>query len=693
LLSFIARYRILLFTAIGTWLIYVAHNLSVAYRLQANPELALLNEGLKDLILFMFFLANILVIRQIIGELKQRNPAQLLWYVLITGLTGLLILMVTGKILARYDGTPAELFTHPFLEALELYVLLIFLFSAIYTFRKFIFFIRNKSKYKFWQLFEFLLLLGLILVFENPFVFISEWIKAILLLASLVLMLYFCTYIRWVGYLSLRQKLNTIFRLFLCVFLLFVFSYKEDLFSYSFRSLIHEFFFYNYFMLGQVALFIAIYSIYSILVLAFNLPTSSVYEQTRSDLESFQKIQRSILPGQAKEGTLRTLLEAVMLSSEAQYGWVELDSNQEYVLSSGLLSTEVDAIKQNLNLRRYVLELRRPYNIPDLFRFNRLKVGDKRFRSLIVLPIQTRFTSHGALFVLKDIPVGFNEENLQVLQSFADQAALALENITLTEKSIEIERFQEQLAIARQMQEKLYPLSFPSHPDLEVFAMNQQAEAVGGDYYDIICLSPGKYCIVIGDVSGKGTTAAFYMAEMKGMFQVLARTDISPKAFITTVNLGLAQCLDKGSFITLTYLILDINTGKSEMIRAGHCPTLFYSAKNQSLEWLKEGGPALGVFRDSQFDQHINSEALNIEAGDRFILYTDGILEARNDKGEEYGYDRLKTIVQSGIQMPPKELSEMIIEHVKLFSGGYIEDDFTLMIMEVKCNTIAHFTV
>lgn len=682
--SFISKYRVLLFTGIGTWLIYVAHNFSVAYRLQANPELVLLHEGLNDLTLFVFYLANILMVRQIAHNQKGRNPADMLWNVVLTGITGAVSIRIAMFFTAPYEGTPFELFTHPFLDALRMYVFVLFLFAAIYTFKRFIFFINSKQKNYLWQTFEFLMVLGLLMVFENPFYFISEWIKMLLLILTLILILYFCTYIRWVGYLSFTQKLNTIGMLLLNIVMITAFSYVEDLFSYSISSLIHEFFFYKYFLIGQAALFILIYSAFSILVLIFNLPTSSVYEQTRTDLESIQKIHKSILPGQAKEGSLRTLLEAIMLSSGAQHGWVELEGESTPGIISGIEVSEIEDLQQNINLRKYVLDTHKPYQIQDINRFFRLNRWDRRFRSMLILPIQTRFADLGAVFIVRDIPNGFNEDNIEVLQSFANQAALALENLTLTEKSIEIERFQEQLAIARQMQEKLYPKAFPTCIDLDIYAHNKQSEAVGGDYYDILNTHDGIYKVVVGDVSGKGTTAAFYMAEVKGMFQALARTNLAPDTVIINMNEGLAQCMDKGSFLTLTCMEINMNTNMARIVRAGHCPTLYYSALQQEWIWLNQGGIALGVIRNDSFPNYVVMEDVPLHPGDQFVLFTDGIVEARNDAGDEFGYERLKNILKEYIHASAAEDGKSIIKHIESFSGGYIEDDYTLMLIRIN---------
>lgn len=654
--------------------------------MQANPEMVLIHEGFGDMILFMFFLTNILLVRRVVYDGKDRNPEHMLRIVLYTGAVGILAVFFSRWYLSPYRNTEQELITLPVLHAITLLALHIFVFTGIYTFKKFIFYTGSRVRPALWTIFEIFLGAGLLIVFENPFYFISEWIKVGLLIISLGIIAYFSVFTRWVAYLTLRQKLNSIFYLGMTVVVLVMLMYEEGVFTYDLSSLIHEYFFYRYFLMGVAALFIASYSIFSILVLIFNLPTGFVFEKTRKDLVSIQKIQQSILPGLAQEGAARTLLEAAILSSNSSAGWIEMEGEMEPLICHGIEEKDTHSLKQDVNLRKLVLNKREVWQNQDLNRNHLLSFKGRKYRSLVVLPIQTRFTNIGALFLVQNISFGFSEDNIFVLKSFADQAALALENIALNEKSLEIERYREQLAIARQMQQKLYPTRFPDSPYIRVFARNQQAESVGGDYYDILRTGEGVYKIIIGDVSGKGTTAAFYMAQVKGMFQSLARTTADPIRFITLINQAISSCMDKGSFITLTYIQLDLTIGKAWIARAGHCPTLFYSGKEKKSVWLIEGGLALGVIREEGFLEHIKTQEISVQTGDRLILFTDGIVEARDDQGDEFDYERLMNAVQTGIQLSPEELSQNIIQEVQHFSGGVIEDDYTLMIIDITGN-------
>ena len=173
--------------------------------------------------------------------------------------------------------------------------------------------------------------------------------------------------------------------------------------------------------------------------------------------------------------------------------------------------------------------------------------------------------------------------------------------------------------------------------------VSQDAAEIGGDYYDVVHTAEDIYKVALGDVSGKGTTAAFYMAETKGIFQALTHLDMTVSEFIISANRALAQCFSKGSFMTLTYLHIDMKNKMVELLRAGHCPTLYYSAGTDKLNSLSTGSIGLGIIRDETFKDYLTeTDKFNFESGDLLILFTDGIIEARNPAKEEFGMDQAK---------------------------------------------------
>ncbi len=155
----------------------------------------------------------------------------------------------------------------------------------------------------------------------------------------------------------------------------------------------------------------------------------------------------------------------------------------------------------------------------------------KKVGSLLVVPLVSHQNLIGILYATKQLDFGFEQDDIEVLSGFADQVTIAIENATLIQRSLEKERLQRELLLAQEMQKRLLPQTLPTFPNVEMQAVSAPALEVGGDYYDIAILDDRRVGIVIGDVSGKGVGAAFYMAEMKGIFQSLSKIYYRRKSF------------------------------------------------------------------------------------------------------------------------------------------------------------------
>jgi serine phosphatase RsbU (regulator of sigma subunit) len=185
----------------------------------------------------------------------------------------------------------------------------------------------------------------------------------------------------------------------------------------------------------------------------------------------------------------------------------------------------------------------------------------------------------------------------------------------------------------------------------------------------------------VGDVSGKGVSAAFYMAEMKGIFQSLSKIYREPKEFLAQAHATLASTIDKRSFISLLYIVLDLKTGVMSVARAGHCPLLHVSKFKGN--YIKPRGMGLGMGSSKFFKETISQEQVTLSYGDVVVLYTDGVTEAHPKDEEEFGFDRLLDVVQRHGDRSAVEVRDAIImsvdEHMKHESP---EDDLTLVVVK-----------
>ena len=254
----------------------------------------------------------------------------------------------------------------------------------------------------------------------------------------------------------------------------------------------------------------------------------------------------------------------------------------------------------------------------------------------------------------------------------------------LLRESAEKERLEEELRIAREIQMSLLPPTARSLPGLRVAALCLPAAEVGGDYYDLLPLSDTRLAVLVADVSGKGTSAALYMAELKGLVLSLSRIHASPAKLLSEANKILCENMDSRSFVTMTYAIVDIAARTLLYARAGHNPILQLEAKSGRTRVLAPAGLGLGLDRGPRFEQILEEASVPLESGDVFLFFTDGLSEAMNASFELFGEQRLRGVLEASEQLSSEELKERILEEIRGFVGGAAQhDDMTLVILKV----------
>ncbi len=229
------------------------------------------------------------------------------------------------------------------------------------------------------------------------------------------------------------------------------------------------------------------------------------------------------------------------------------------------------------------------------------------------------------------------------------------------------------------------PQTLSHNDNFDILAYSAAADEVGGDYYDIVESKKGVFNLIIADVSGKGTSAAFNMAQLKGVFHSLAYLKGTSKDFMTRANKALSKCLERSSFITASYFKIDTTSNEICYSRAGHCPAIFYSAQCNQTDFLESNGLGLGILRNSEFNQYVEEKTLAYQPNDLLLLYTDGITEAKNLKGEQYGAEGLKNSLAKHISKPLKEIKQGLIQDlIDFLEGEKLDDDYTLTIVKFE---------
>lgn len=253
-----------------------------------------------------------------------------------------------------------------------------------------------------------------------------------------------------------------------------------------------------------------------------------------------------------------------------------------------------------------------------------------------------------------------------------------VENIT------ERQRLKKELDVARHVQMSFLPKENPTLKGIDIASICIPAFEVGGDYYDFIHLGKNKLGIIIGDVSGKGTQAAFYMTLTKGFLKAIAKHTDSPADVLTKMNELFYENVERGRFISMIYSVIDLETKLIRIARAGHNPVIYHNASG-NVRLISPNGLALGLEKGDLFSRVITESEEKIESGKTFIFYTDGFTEAVNKKGEEYGLDRMIEIAKSWNYSSASHIQDKMMADVNKFIGkAQQHDDMTMVIVKIN---------
>ncbi len=285
------------------------------------------------------------------------------------------------------------------------------------------------------------------------------------------------------------------------------------------------------------------------------------------------------------------------------------------------------------------------------------------------------------------IPIRTRDQLGELAESFNSMTA-SIEGL-LREKA-EKERLEQELRIAREIQMSLLPQGLLSQPGLSLSAHCEPAREVGGDYYDVLPLGEGCFGLLIADVSGKGTSAALYMAELKGLMLALSHHHRSPRNLLIEANRILSAHLDSRSFITMVYAVVDVAARTMTYARAGHCPVIHVPVSTGTVglpaRVLTPDGMVLGLKLDdgSAFNALLSEETIILGPGDMVALYTDGISEAMNASLECYGEHRLAEALVARRHLPFENLRDGILAEIQAFVGDSPQhDDMTLLLLRM----------
>jgi sigma-B regulation protein RsbU (phosphoserine phosphatase) len=298
-----------------------------------------------------------------------------------------------------------------------------------------------------------------------------------------------------------------------------------------------------------------------------------------------------------------------------------------------------------------------------------------------VVPMHIQHKTKGMILLGERLRGGiYTRADLEFLYSLGNLAIISIENAHLFKDALEKQRMEDELNIAREIQQGLLPEKLPSIPGFDIAALTIPSKEVGGDYYDIITRQNGEYILAIGDVSGKGTPAALLMANVQAALRALAPHCTSVSETTGQINdLTCANTRSGSKFITFFWGILDAQTHQFRYSNAGHNPP-YLLRKNETIEVLEEGGLILGVFKTMT----PYTEALvTLSAGDVLVMYTDGVSEAMDQNNDQFTEEKLEVILKESTHLSAKEIIQRVQLALESHTRGTPQsDDITMLVLK-----------
>jgi sigma-B regulation protein RsbU (phosphoserine phosphatase) len=337
-------------------------------------------------------------------------------------------------------------------------------------------------------------------------------------------------------------------------------------------------------------------------------------------------------------------------------------------------------IPQGRGVVGYAAEHKEAVLVPDVSKDPRYIKLNPETRSELAVPLIYKDNVIGVLDLEHTRRGFFTDDHKRTVTTLAAQVAIALENARLYEQIARQEkRLERDLALARELQFRLLPQTVPKLAHLEIAAKSMPARAIGGDLYDFVSYSLSRTAIIVGDVSGKGAPAAIYAALVSGILRSHAPIEPSPAEMLSALNFSLGERRIEAQFVSLIYALWDDQNRTLRIANSG-LPRPLY-CHDGKIEPIEIAGLPSGLFDDAEYDEL----SFRTKPGDMFVLFSDGILDARNRAGAMFGRGRVEEVVRKNVGAPPDAMVKAIFEAVTEHAAGEEAfDDETVVVIRVK---------
>lgn len=619
-------------------------------------------------LMFSFFIVFVFLFyrSEIEASKKIADLLELLWKGFITALSAFgIVLLVRITEFGANSNFTISIFEH---LGSHFYVAVIIVFQAnvFYIFKNLSVFPKVKAIERQWFVLEILLVT--LLFFSTFFPTNNTIAKLVSIGATFLITMTFAVRLKWIVYLDFKQKVQAAL-LITSVILMGLFFLQLYL-GGNIAEKEASSFFNNLFFYAQFTFF-GVYSVFSVLMIFFNMPASSVFDKKMEEMARFQKFSETMQQNVDGNRVLDQLLDGAIALSMADAAWLEYydKDKKNQVIVRNIESSDVSGFRSRV-LKTQKNSRNEEFVLRDLAFESKHKA-----LSVFSIPIMTSNNNYGFVVLLKYVKDGFEKDILSVVRTYTQQAAISLENMTLMSDAIEKERYLEEIKISKRIQKSLLPKYNFSNEVLDISFYSKSTGTVGGDFYDF-CTSDGiHYWIAIGDVAGKGTSAAFLMAQLKGIFRSLVQVCSGPRNLVVRANNALAYSTEKAAFITLSVFLVDTEGKFFRHTRAGHCQAILVQGSTGNLSVLEPKGMGLGMLKDDSYRNFIEEENTPYQIGDCLFLFTDGVTEARNSLGELFGIERLKNFLASNYQSSTDTITDNFGNYLRQFCAELEEDD------------------
>lgn len=657
---------------------------------------------INDIIVIITFIILSLYLLKIIRE-KNPTPSNLVLNIGIINAFIFLTIIFSEKILnILFENISNRINQSGLLESIiyTIYASVFFIISSylLIVFKELYFHKQNRSRRTYFL--AMIIFMGLTsvsnLLFTAPH---YEYVNNSFFIISIVLIVINSIRISWIAFISKKEKISLLILsiIILTLFILNLTNSGENDFHgkvlMNFSPSFYQFF-------NLMLLYGAIYFSVLFFTTLFHIPTAEAYDRKAKEVSSLQYFSKLITQVLDFDELAETITDIATKVSSADAAWIVIKKNgsANVIANKNIAYVDADLINQFL-LESGACEKITETKICNLSKFAKKSQLSEKFGSVAVSPLKSYNEVKGYLVAARKNEFIFYEEDKIAINTFSDYASVAIENSILLEQSIEKERLEKELDVAREIQRKILPSKNPDFENLSVSSVFIPAFEVGGDYYDFFEISKEKVGFIIADVSGKGISAAFIMAEIKGIFESLSQMIESPKEILVQANNILKSTLNKKSFVSALYGLIDMNEEVLYFSRAGHCPAILI--RNGEVNLFKPSGIGLGLTNSYHFKEHLEEFKIDLKQNDNLIFYTDGITEAKNKELEDFGDERFIKILLNNADQTVEKISNEVIKEVTLFSKDHSQyDDITLVIlkwnkknnyMEIKNGRIQHF--